>query len=164
MALKLDISYAYDKVNWKFMYVVLSKMGFQERFINIIRVSVESVHYSVIVNGTPWGFFKPGKGLSGSTTGGIIIRDSLGNLVLAYVGNFDSVSSNMAKALALFWGLKLDLGINVKRLIIEGDSKLIIEAVKGVSGISWMINNVIKAIWLALHLNFTLEEAIFGGI
>lgn len=38
-------------------------MGFQVRFINIIKVAVESVHYWVIVNGTPWGFFKVGKGL-----------------------------------------------------------------------------------------------------
>ncbi|XP_059070816.1 uncharacterized protein LOC131860419 [Cryptomeria japonica] len=84
---------------------------------------------------------------SGSVAGGRINRDCLGNLVLAYAENFDSVSSNMAEALALFWGLKLALGINVKRLIIEGDFELIIEATKGISGISWMINNVIKDIW-----------------
>ncbi|XP_059064751.1 uncharacterized protein LOC131856831 [Cryptomeria japonica] len=84
---------------------------------------------------------------SGVAVGAGIIRDSLGNLILAYAGNCDSVSSNMAKALALFWGLKLALDINAKRLIIEGDSKLIIEVAKGVAGISWMINNIIKDIW-----------------
>ncbi|XP_059068382.1 uncharacterized protein LOC131858914 [Cryptomeria japonica] len=88
-----------------------------------------------------------GAARNGFATGGGIIRDIMGNLVLAYAGNFDFVSSNMAKALALLWGLKLALGINAKRLIIEGDSKLIIEAAKGVSGVSWMINNVIKDIW-----------------
>ncbi|XP_059064200.1 uncharacterized protein LOC131856426 [Cryptomeria japonica] len=84
---------------------------------------------------------------SGFAAGGGIIRDNMGNLVLAYARNFDSVSSNMAEALALFRGLKLALGINAKRLIIEGDSMLIIEVAKGVSGVSWMINNVIKDIW-----------------
>ncbi|XP_059075224.1 uncharacterized protein LOC131875192 [Cryptomeria japonica] len=79
--------------------------------------------------------------------GGGIIRDSLGNLILAYVGNFGSTSSNMAKALELFWGLKLVLNINAKRLIIEGDSSLIIEVAKGVSRISWMISNILKDIW-----------------
>lgn len=68
--------------------------------------------------------------------GGGIIRDSLGNLILSYAGNFDSISSNMADALVLFCGLKLALNINAKRLIIEGDSKLVIEAAKGVVGIS----------------------------
>ncbi|XP_059065986.1 uncharacterized protein LOC131857430 [Cryptomeria japonica] len=84
---------------------------------------------------------------SGFATGGGIIRDSLGNLVLAYVGNFDSVSSNMAKALALFGGLKLALSTKARKLIIEGDSKVIIEATKGASGICWRIKNVIKDIW-----------------
>ncbi|XP_057823985.2 uncharacterized protein LOC131036176 [Cryptomeria japonica] len=84
---------------------------------------------------------------SGSATRGGIIRDSLGNLVLAYAGNFDSTLSNMAKALALLGGLKLALGTNTKKMIIEGDSKLIIEATKGALGICWGINNVIKDIW-----------------
>ncbi|XP_057830634.2 uncharacterized protein LOC131041518 [Cryptomeria japonica] len=92
---------------------------------------------------------------SGIMEGGGIIRDNMGNLVLAYAANFDSISSNMAEALTLFWGLKLALDINAKRLIIEGDSKLIIEAAKGVSRASWMINNVIKDIWSMI---FWLEE------
>ncbi|XP_059070694.1 uncharacterized protein LOC131860314 [Cryptomeria japonica] len=84
---------------------------------------------------------------SGSSAGGGIIRDSLGNLVLAYAGNFDFDSSNMAEALALLGGLKLALSTNIKKLIIEGDSKLIIEATKGTSRIRWRIKNVIKDIW-----------------
>ncbi|XP_059066396.1 uncharacterized protein LOC131857710 [Cryptomeria japonica] len=84
---------------------------------------------------------------SGVAVGGGIIRDNLGNLVLAYARNFGSALSNMAEALALFWGLKLALAIDAKRLIIEGDSKMIIEVTKGLSRISWMINNILKDIW-----------------
>ncbi|XP_059077959.1 uncharacterized protein LOC131876549 [Cryptomeria japonica] len=84
---------------------------------------------------------------SGSAAGGRIIRDSLGNLVLAYAGNFDSILSNMVEALTLFGGLKMALGTDTKKLIIEGDSKLVIEATKGASGICWRIKNVIKDIW-----------------
>lgn len=83
---------------------------------------------------------------SGVVTEGGIIRDNLGNLVLAYAGNFGLASSNMDEALALFWGLKLALTVDSKRLVIEGDSKLIIEATKGVFGISWMIRNILKDI------------------
>ncbi|XP_059069729.1 uncharacterized protein LOC131859736 [Cryptomeria japonica] len=83
----------------------------------------------------------------GVAVGGGIIRDCLGNLILAYAGNFLSASSNMVEALALFWGLKLALNINSKRLIIEGDSKLIIEVTKGIFGISWTISNILKDIW-----------------
>ncbi|XP_059067910.1 uncharacterized protein LOC131858631 [Cryptomeria japonica] len=84
---------------------------------------------------------------SGVAMGGGVIKDSLGNLVLAYARNFGSASSNMAEALALFWGLKLALTIDAKILVIKGDSKLIIEATKGVSGISWMVRNILKDIW-----------------
>ncbi|XP_057820158.2 uncharacterized protein LOC131033029 [Cryptomeria japonica] len=84
---------------------------------------------------------------SGVVAGGEIIRDILGDLILAYAGNFGSALSNTVEALALFSGLKLALDINAKRLIIEGDSKLIIEVAKGVLGISWMISNILKDIW-----------------
>lgn len=88
-----------------------------------------------------------GTARSGVAVGGGIIRDNLGNLVLAYARNFGSASSNMVEALTLFWGLKLALAIDAKRLIIEGDSKMIIEVTKGLSRISWMINNILKDIW-----------------
>lgn len=39
---------------------------------------------------------------SGFAVGGGIIKDSMGNLVMAYAGNFDSVSRNMPEALSLF--------------------------------------------------------------
>ncbi|XP_059076845.1 uncharacterized protein LOC131876079 [Cryptomeria japonica] len=88
-----------------------------------------------------------GAARSGAVVGGGVIRDNLGNLVLAYVGNFGSALSNMTEALALFWALKLALTIDAKRLVIQGDSKMIIEATKGIYGISWMIHNILKDIW-----------------
>ncbi|XP_059077175.1 uncharacterized protein LOC131876284 [Cryptomeria japonica] len=88
-----------------------------------------------------------GAARTGVVAGGGIIRDRFGNLILAYAGDFGSASSNMVEAVALFWGLKLALNINAKRLTIEGDSKLIIEATKGASGISLMISNILKDIW-----------------
>lgn len=63
MAFKLDISKAYDRVRWKFLYYVLAKFGFNDRVIGIIRECVEYVQYLVLVNGIPWGSFKAGKGL-----------------------------------------------------------------------------------------------------
>jgi hypothetical protein len=43
MALKLDISKAYDKVNWDFLYEVLQRVGFNRKVMEIIRVMVNSV-------------------------------------------------------------------------------------------------------------------------
>ena len=43
MAFKLDISKAYDKVNWDFLQDVLKRIGFNNRIINLIMVMVTSV-------------------------------------------------------------------------------------------------------------------------
>ena len=43
MAFKLDISKAYDKVNWDFLHDVLEKVEFFNKIINLIMVMVGSV-------------------------------------------------------------------------------------------------------------------------
>ena len=63
MAFKLDISNAYDKVKWYFLYVVLERVGFNGKVINLIKMMVGTVQYYVLLNGSPWGNFGAEKGL-----------------------------------------------------------------------------------------------------
>ncbi|KAL0331657.1 UNVERIFIED_CONTAM: hypothetical protein Sangu_1711200 [Sesamum angustifolium] len=63
LILKLDMSEAYDRVNWKFLYVILEKMGFPSRFIALINHAIEHCWFTVLVNGEPSGFFKSSQGL-----------------------------------------------------------------------------------------------------
>lgn len=51
MALKLDMSKAYDQVEWNFLQRVLDKLGFELSFIELILLSVRSVSYFVLLNG-----------------------------------------------------------------------------------------------------------------
>ncbi|KAA3473813.1 reverse transcriptase [Gossypium australe] len=50
MALKLDISKAYDKVEWKFLREMMTRMRFDSRHIETIMQCISAISYSVIIN------------------------------------------------------------------------------------------------------------------
>lgn len=50
-ALKLDISKAYDRVEWQFLERMMERMGFDGRWINLIMQCVFTVSYKIKVNG-----------------------------------------------------------------------------------------------------------------
>jgi hypothetical protein len=50
--LKLDLSKAYDKVNWNFMRLVLIQIGMNLHMVNWIMSCVETASFAVLVNGS----------------------------------------------------------------------------------------------------------------
>jgi len=63
MAIKLDISKAYDWVEWDYLEAIMHKLEFAGPWINRIMQCVKSVSYSVLINGTPYGRITPTRGI-----------------------------------------------------------------------------------------------------
>ncbi|RVX07677.1 putative mitochondrial protein [Vitis vinifera] len=62
-ALKIDISKAYDKLEWNYLFVVLEVMGFSSKWLEWMRMCVCTVSYKVVFGGELLGPIYPTRGL-----------------------------------------------------------------------------------------------------
>uniref|UniRef100_A0A2N9FH95 Reverse transcriptase domain-containing protein n=1 Tax=Fagus sylvatica TaxID=28930 RepID=A0A2N9FH95_FAGSY len=60
---KLDIEKAYDHVKWEFLIYLLRRCGFPGKWCNWIWFCISTVQFSILVNGSPQGFFASSRGL-----------------------------------------------------------------------------------------------------
>ncbi|XP_035546173.1 secreted RxLR effector protein 78-like [Juglans regia] len=63
IALKLDMAKAYDRIEWKLLEGMMRRLGFGERWIGLIMQCLNSISYSILLNGEPGRVIKPTRGI-----------------------------------------------------------------------------------------------------
>ena len=63
LVLKLDVSKAYDRVEWLFLQGIMQKLGFLEKWIERVMTYVTTTSFSILLNGKPYGNVTPSRGI-----------------------------------------------------------------------------------------------------
>jgi hypothetical protein len=63
IAVNIDMENAFDKIEWNFLLAIRRKLGFHPQWINWIRLCISTSSFSILLNGSSYGFFSPSRGL-----------------------------------------------------------------------------------------------------
>lgn len=63
IAVNFIMTKAYDRLEWPFLFEVLARFGFSERWISYVRSMFTNCWFSVLYNGSVHGYFKSSRGL-----------------------------------------------------------------------------------------------------
>ena len=121
MAVKLDMSKAYDRVEWNFLEAMLIKLGFNSTWVSLLMKCVRSVTYRIKVNGDLTEIISPQRGLRQG--------DPLSPYLFLIVAEGFSSLLHIANQQGLIEGIKICPNApSISHLLFADDSLLLLKA------------------------------------
>jgi len=115
MAIKLDMSKAYDRVEWGFLRNIMLRMGFCRDWVNMVMNCVESASFSFVLNGVPTGHLVPQRGIRQG--------DPISPYLFLFVTEGLSALMNAAEANGRIQGHRICVGApRISHLLFADDS------------------------------------------
>jgi hypothetical protein len=111
--IKIDLSKAFDRVNWLYIQMLLIHLGFGVAFTNWIMACLSSVSFSILINGSASPFFKAERGVRQ----GCPLSPLLFLLVVECLSHF----LIEAKSVGNFRGIKISPGLYISHLLFVDD-------------------------------------------
>lgn len=63
MVVNIDMEKVFDKMEWDYLLIIMEKLGFHPKWINWIRICISTSSFSILLNGSLFGLFRPFRGL-----------------------------------------------------------------------------------------------------
>ena len=121
LGLKLDMSKAYDRVEWCFVEKMMDKLGFPSNYVKLVMKCISSASFAVLVNGQPSRTFIPTRGLRQG--------DPLSPFLFVLCAEGLSTLLRDAEKRNLIHGIKIARRVNpISHLFFADDSLLFIRA------------------------------------
>ncbi|KAH9689005.1 reverse transcriptase domain-containing protein [Citrus sinensis] len=120
VAHKLDISKAYDRVEWEFVKCTMQKLGFSEKWVKLIMNCITTTSFSVLINGVAKGLIHPQRGLRQGCP--------LSHYLFIMCAEVFSNLMVNAKNQKLINGLKFSRDLSVTHLLFADDSLVFTKA------------------------------------
>ncbi|XP_021843644.2 uncharacterized protein [Spinacia oleracea] len=119
--IKLDMSKAYDRVNWLFVLKFLKGYGFSDRWVGLVSECITTVSYKALINGRTTRGFKPKCGLRQG--------DPLSPYLFLFCMDIFSRMLTLGESIGLFKGIKVSRRApSINHLFFADDAMLFFKA------------------------------------